>query len=143
MNFKFLGGLILLFIALLLQFFFARAGIFINFSFAAIISFAFVFEFWELAFLTLLTVFILNWQPAPSVEILVFALVPIAVHFLHPLFHWQIWLENCIAIVLGFLVLYLAAAPSGFLAHSPAFLLDLAGGLITGALTLFPLYRWQ
>lgn len=136
-----LGGLIILFLALVLQFSLATAGIRLGLSFAILISFAFLFEFWELAFFVLLTVFILNWQPAASPEILTFALFPLAVYFCRNILHWRIWLENLLALALGFLVLYFAAAPAGFFLYWQSFLLDVAAGALLSGIVFLILYR--
>jgi hypothetical protein len=138
----FLAGLVMLLISLALQTWFASAGIFLNFSFVALISLAFVFEFWELLLLVLLAVFIVNWQPSVSVEILVFALYPIAVYFFRKTLMIQHWVTAPAMIVIGFLVLYLSVAPGRFFADLPSFLLNVAVGLVFGAMIFFPVRRW-
>ncbi len=137
MTLKLLAGLVLLLIALALQFSLAAANVYFDFSFAALIAFALVFGFWELAFLVLVAVFIINWQPAVSAEILVFALFPFAVYFLRDAFRSQPWFENLVAIFLGFLTLAIAAAPAAFLASWRLFLPDLAAGLLFGTCVFF------
>jgi len=79
----FLAGFVMLAIAFALQAWFAAAGIFLNLSFVTLISLAFIFEFWELLALVLFATFIMNWQPAASVEILVFAWFFYFVIFVH------------------------------------------------------------
>ena len=140
--FKLSAGFAILFIAFALQFWFASAGWYCSLSFAALISFAFVFGFWELLTLVLIAVFIINWQPAASAEILIFVLFPLAVHLFRNVLPWQVWLENLLAITLGLLVLYFALAPVQFFSHWQPFLLDLVASLIFGSIILFPLYRW-
>jgi hypothetical protein len=142
MAITFLSGLIILAIALALQFFSGSAGMFLNFSFAALIAFAFLFEFWELVCFVLIAVFVLDWQPAASVEILVFALYPIAVYFFRKTIPWQHWIAAPAAIILGFAVLAFAAAPALFFAHLSAFFTDTIAGLAFGALIFYPLRRW-
>ena len=145
MKLKFFAGLVILFIALALQFWFSSVGISLNLSFAALICFAFIFGFWELLTLILIAVFIINWQPAVSLEILIFALFPVAAHFSPGLFRWrwQPWTEPPIAIFFGFLILYFAAAATKVLSYWQPFLLDVAAGLMFAALIFFPLYRWE
>ncbi len=143
MTFKLSAGLAILFIALALQFWLASVGISIDLTFATLISFAFLFDFWELIILVLLGVFIVNWQPTASLEILIFAIFPVAAHFSSGVLHWQPWIENLIAIMLGFLVLYGAVAGTAFLYHPQAFLTDLVAGLIFSTLIFFPMYRWE
>ena len=139
MTIKLSGGLIILFIALALQFWFASMGVYINLSFAALISFAFLFGFWELLALILIAVFIVNWQPAASLEILIFAMFPIAAHFSRDMLHWQPWMENLLAIPIGFLVLHLAVVSGNI--PSVAFLINLGAGLALGAGIFFVLNR--
>lgn len=143
MKLKLSAGLVILLIALALQFWFASAGIYLDLAFAALISFAFIFDFWELLILIFLAVFILNWQPAISFAILVFGLFPIVAHFSRGVLHWQPWIENLIAIVIGFFVFYLFLSGTRFLYHPQGFFTDLLGGLIFGALIFFPMYRWE
>jgi hypothetical protein len=141
MTLKFSAGLVILFFALALQFWFASAGVSLDLSFAALISFAFVFGIWELLVLVLLAVFIVNWQPAVSLEILIFSFYPVAVYFSRNLSQWQPWVKNLMAIALGFFVLYLAAGSVTF--HWREFFMDLTAGLALGLLIFFPLYRWE
>ncbi len=138
----FIAGLVILVIALALQFWFAASGIFLDLSFATLISFAFIFEFWELLFLTLFVVFAVNWQPAVSVDLIVFASFPIAVYLIRKLLKWESWFAAPMAIIIGFCVLSFVAAPGMFFAQLPHFLLDLAAGLGFGALVFYPLRHW-
>lgn len=140
MTLKLLAGLVILFIALTLQFWFASAGWYFDLSFAALISFAFIFDFWELLVLVFLAVFIVNWQPRVSLEILIFGLYPIVAHFSRGVIHWQVWIENLVAIFLGFLLLYVIVGHGSFNLH--LFLMDVAAGMVFGALIFLPLYRW-
>lgn len=140
MRLKLFAGLIILFIALLLQFWLASAGWYIDLSYAALISFAYVFGFWELLLLIALAVFVVNWQPAASMEIILFAAYPIAVHLSRNMLHWQVWLENILAIFIGFFLLYLSVSLIGF--DRQAFFIDVIAGIIFGTLVVWPLYRW-
>ena len=139
---KLSAGFVVLLIAAVLQFFFASAEILLNFSFAALITFAFVFGFWELLVLVIFTVFIANWQPGPSVEIFILAAFPLAVYFCRNLLRWKTWLENFLAIALGYLLLYCGAAPARILHEWPSLLANIAAGILFSALIFFPLYRW-
>jgi hypothetical protein len=140
MTLKLLAGLLILFIALTLQFWFASVGWSFDLSFAALISFAFIFDFWELLVLIFLAVFIVNWQPRVSLEILIFGLYPIVLYFSKGILHWQVWLENAVTTFLGFLILYLIAGHGSVNLH--LFLPDVVAGMIFGALIFVPLYRW-
>lgn len=139
---KFIAGLFILFIAFLLQFLFASAGVFVNLSFAALISLGFLFGFWEAALFVVIAVFITNWQPTVSPEILVYALFPIAAYLSRDLFHLRGWLQNGAAIAVGFVVLALAASgPAALTAHWQPILMDIAVGELFGAIVFLPLYR--
>lgn len=138
---KFFAGLVILFIALALQFWFAAAGIYLTLSFATLISFAFIFEFWELLIFVLVGTFIINWQPTASLEIVVIALFPILMNLSRNAFRWRFWVGAPIAIVFGFLLLYTLAGQVPLFSYWQQFLRDLAAGLAFGALTFFPLYR--
>lgn len=140
MTLKFVAGLTILFIAFMLQFWLASVGWYTDLSYAALISFAFVFGFWELLALVLIAVFIINWQPAPSVEIFVFALFPLVVYFSRNILRSQPWFQDFLAIVIGFSVLYLSVARAAF--YWNAFLADLVGGILFASIFFFPLYRW-
>ena len=137
MTFRVLAGLVLLLIAFALQFSLATANVYLDLSFAALITFAFVFGFWELVFFVLAAVFVINWQPAVSVEILAFALFPFVVYFLRDKFPSQPWFENFVAILLGFVVLSLVAAPAAFLSSLRIFFVDLMGGWLFGTGVFF------
>ena len=140
MNMKFVAGLIILFIGLVLQFWFASSGWQFDLSFAALISLAFVFDIWQLLTLVLLAVFVVNWQPAASVEIVFFALYPVAVHFTRHAVNWHVWLQDIAAVALGALLMHLIVG-HGVL-HLRGFIPDLTAMALFGALSLAPLYRW-
>lgn len=136
---KFFSGLAILVLALFLQFLLASAGVHFTLALAMLIVFAFVFDFWELLLFDLLAVFLLNWEPAPSITLIVFALIPIAALIFHKLIRTEIWIGSLIAIVVGFLIFYFASAPSLFLENILGFVMDLIIGLIAGELVLFAL----
>jgi len=137
MKLKFTAGVIILLIAFILQFSLATAGRYFDLSFAALITLAFVLELWELIVLILVTVLVLNWQPAVSVELGILALFPIAVYFLRRFSELQLWIKNLTAILLGFILLYAAVAPR--MLYSGAFLADLVIAMLFGTVALFSL----
>lgn len=143
MTLKLTAGLVILFVAFALQGWLAANGLRVDLVFPALIAFAFLFPFWEMLFLTLLGVFLLNWQPAASLEILIFAVFPVAVYFSKNVLHWQPWIENLLAIALGNVLLYATLLGRTAFARSASFLIDLAGGLIFGALIFISLRRWD
>lgn len=141
MNFRFFTGIALVLVAFLLQFSLAAAGVFMNLFLGALIAFAFVFTFWELVALVLLAMLIVNWQPAVSPELVVFALCPFVVFFGRNHVHLQVLLKCILATCLGFLVLYAVLAGRTFISHPENFLIDLLGGLIFGSISLLLLQR--
>ncbi len=143
MTLKLTAGLLILFVAFALQGWLASEGWRLDLVFPALITFAFLFSFWEMLLLTLLGVFILNWQPAASVEILIFAIVPVAVYFSKHILPWQPWAENLFMIALGTLLLYAIVAGSAFMHYLGALTDDLAAGLIFGTLIFASLWRWE
>ncbi len=136
---KFLAGLSILLLALFFQLYLAGFGIHFNIALAALIAFAFIFDFQELVILDLITVFIVNWQPALGLAIAAFAVIPLVTHFSRRIFTWQPWMGVLGAVWLGFLVFYLIAAPKLFLHTIPHFLLDAVIGSVIAELALVAL----
>jgi len=130
-------AVLILLLACALQFWFVSAGVFINFILAALIVFAFFFDLWELLVFILFAVFVINWSPTVSMDIFLFAIIPIAAYAFHKVFAWSVWAAVPVAIAGGFILLYLAIAPAAFLASWSLFLLDLFGALIFGGFVFF------
>lgn len=123
------------------QFWLAGGNIFSNLIFATLIVFAFFFDFWEMIFFILFGVLVINWQPAPSVEIFLFALIPLVVFALHNVIRSQKWITAPIAIICGLLIFYVVVAPHFLISNPAAFLEDLFGGLLGGGLVFLALLR--
>ncbi|MGD1003340.1 MAG: hypothetical protein ABR884_02075 [Minisyncoccia bacterium] len=136
-------AILVLLLACALQFWFASAGVFINFILAALIVFAFFFDIWELLVFILFAIFVINWSPIMSVDIFLFAIIPIAAYAFHKVFAWTGWAAVPVAIVCGFILLYLAIAPATFLANWNVFFIDLFGALIFGILVFLTLDRLE
>ena len=134
-------AILILLLACALQFWFASANIFVNFILATLIVFAFFFDIWELVVYVLFAVLVVNWQPGASVDIFVFAVIPIAAYVFQKVFSWTAWAAAPIAIACGFLVLYLAIAPAAFLTNWEQFMADVFGGLVFGGLVFLTLER--
>ena len=130
-------AILILLLACALQFWFASAGIFINFILATLIVFAFYFDILELLVFVLFGIFVVNWQPAASTDIFIFGIIPIAAYAFHRVIAWSVWAAAPAAIVCGFFLLYLALAPAAFLTNVEPFLIDIVGGLIFGGLIFF------
>jgi hypothetical protein len=125
-------AILILLLACALQFWFASAGTFINFILATLIVFAFYFDIWELLVFVLFGVLVINWQPVVSTDIFIFGIIPIAAYAFHKVFSWSVWAAAPVAIVCGFIVLYLATAPAAFFDNWELLLFDLLGGLVFG-----------
>ncbi len=133
---KFFSAIAVLLLALFVEIFLASAGIHVTLALAALIAFAFIFDFWELLVLDLAAVFILNWEPTSSTALIAFALIPLAAFSFRKLTHWHGWTGNLIAISIGFLIFYIAAGPLFFTKNLLQFFLDLAVGLVVGQAVL-------
>jgi len=134
---KFFSGLLIFTIACLLQFSFTSAGVTVNFVFAALIAFSFIFsasrgEFWELFFFVLAGVFLMNWLPAPSFALAAFAAIPLLTYLLGAVFPWEAWIGIIISLFSGFIIFYLITAPRFIIIATPLFSLDLFLGLAFG-----------
>jgi hypothetical protein len=138
---RLITAFLILVLAAAIQFWLSGAGIFLNLIFAALIVFAFFFDFWEMALFVLLGVLVVNWQPAPSTEIFLFALIPLIVFALHGVFRSERWATVPIAIVCGLLIFYAVTAPHFLLSNPVAFLEDLFGSLIAGELVFWMMGR--
>lgn len=141
MRIRFILSLLILIFACALQSWFASMDVFMNFILASLIVFAFFFDVWELLVFILFSIFVINWQPAISAEIILFGLVPLAAYAFHQLFAFVLWVAVPIAIIVGFLIFYIAIAPTMFFINWMPFLTDLVGGLVFGELVLLALEK--
>lgn len=138
---RFAVAFLFLALAFVLQFWLASAGIFINFIFAALIAFAMLFDIWDVVVFVLLAMLVINWQPAWSPELVLFAILPLAAWALHRYSAWEGWALNLATIAAGLLVLYLALAPGQFLVNGKLFLADLVVSCLFGAVIFAALNR--
>jgi hypothetical protein len=141
MRVRFICAVILLLLACWLQFWFAGLGVSINVIFATLIVCAFFFDIWELVALILVGMLIINWQPALSLELILFALIPLAAFALHHFFDSQPWIAAPVGIICGLLILYVAIAPEIFLPHFIVFCEDVFGSLVWGVVVYSALAR--
>ncbi len=133
---KFFSALAILLLALFAEIVLASVGWHFTLALAVLIAFAFVLDFWELLILDLVAVFILNWQPAASAALIAFALVPLLAFAFYKLTHWHGWTGVLVAIIIGYLIFYIAAAPEQFAGNLLSFTLDLIVGLLAGEAVL-------
>jgi hypothetical protein len=141
MRIRFILAILILLLACGLQFWFASAEVFINFILAALIVFAFYCDIWELIVFVLFAILIVNWQPAVSVDIIIFGIIPIAAFTFHKIFAWTLGAGIPVAIIGGFLILYLLIAPAALIPGWEQFFIDLLGGLLFGGAVFFAFDR--
>jgi hypothetical protein len=152
MNIRFFAGALIFAIACLLQFSFTSAAITVDFVFATLIAFSFIFPshgathavgresvfgggFLELLFFVLAGVFLMNWIPAPSIALAAFAAIPILTYLFCAVFPWEVWIGIVIFLFSGFILLYLITAPRFITTATFSFLLDLFMGSAFGLMT--------
>jgi len=108
---KFLTSLFIVILAFLLQ---VKLGVLLDLQpslvLASLITISFFVGFLELAFLVLLSILILNWQPAISLEISIYLILPLALFFFRKvIFPLESWVSNFLYILVGLLIFYLAS----------------------------------
>jgi hypothetical protein len=141
MRIKFIIAFLILIFACVLQSWLASMNIFIDVILASLIAFAFFFDIWELLVFILFSIFVINWQPAFSVEILLFGVIPLITFVARKFFALIPWIAIPVAIFCGFLVMYIVVAPSLFFANWQQFVIDVLGALVFGQLVYLALNR--
>jgi hypothetical protein len=124
-----------------LQFSFT-VGIVVNFVFATLIAFAFIFsaetrpvfsgEFLQFFFFILAGIFVINWQPILDISLIVFGIIPLFIYFFRIFFRLESWIGVVMSLFFGFIVLYLLTAPRFIIFSMPLFFLDLFMGSAFG-----------
>lgn len=107
---RFLAGLLVVIAAFLLA---LRLGVFLrwtpDFVLVALIMLAFFLGFFELLFLVAMSVGLLMWEPAISVELIMFVAIPITIIlFRKVIFPLEGWLSGIFSVIVGLLVFYAA-----------------------------------
>jgi hypothetical protein len=134
---KFILGLLVLAIAFLLQLWFPVSGIRGDFVLAALIAFAFIYNFWEVVFFSLFAAFVVNWQPVLSVGLLIFALIPLVVFVLHRLLRWEPWMGIAVSTASGIFLFYAVTAPMMIVPNLGALVEDVIACVIFGEVLLW------
>jgi hypothetical protein len=134
MSLRFLAGTILLILACIAQIWLGWVGMPVNLALAALISFAFLFGFWELFAFVLAAIFLLNWQPGPSLESLMLVLLPLGAFCIHKLSYWQAWVGMLISVTVALILFYLIIAPALILSRFAMFFTDLISCIIFSAI---------
>jgi hypothetical protein len=132
MRTRFILAFLILIFACALQSWFASFNIFIDLILATLIAFAFFFDITELLVFILFGILVINWQPAISIEVILFGIIPLLTFGFYKMFALILWAAVPIAIVVGFLIFYITVAPGMFFANGYQFLMDVFGALIFG-----------
>lgn len=142
MSRRLLLAILFMVVAFGLQFLLVSSGYFINVILATLIALAFFFDLVELAFFILLAIFVTNWQPAVSPEIVLFAALPLATYGIHTVSRWHGWVLNLTSIFFATIIVYLVVAPGFFIHDFGAFAIDLVGSMVFGQLVFSLLYYY-
>jgi hypothetical protein len=142
MNRSFFLSILFLLLAFGIQFLFAGSGIFVNVILATLITLASFFDLFELIVFILLAVFVINWQPAISWEVVLFAVLPIIAYGIRNISSWSAWALNLIFIFLGIIILYAVIAPARIVSNPSGLVIDLFGSMLLGQLIFFTLSHY-
>ena len=127
---KFFTGILVLILAFFLQFWLGVWGIYANFVFATLIVFVFLFDIGEFIFFVLLGVFLINWQPMASIDIIAFAIIPLIAFAARFWFHWDQWVGSVASVVIALLLLYFVISPKMIIQPFGSFIVDLLLSII-------------
>jgi hypothetical protein len=133
---KYLSAILVFILAVMLQLWLAPGGIHGDFVLTALIVFAFLFEFWELAAFIIFGIFLLNLWPSFNLAMLMFVLVPLVVYVLCRRFSLDLWLGVAASIAGGIIVFYAVTAPLAAFSAAGPLILDLIACIIFGELVL-------
>ena len=133
---KYLSAGLVLILAVMLQLWFAPAGIRGDFAIATLIVFSFLFEFWELVIFILRGVLFLNSSPYPDIAMVMLALIPLIIYFLRRRFPLDPWVGAGAGIVLGTIVFYAVTAPSAAFHAVGPLSIDILACVLFGELML-------
>lgn len=134
---KHLSAILVFALAIMLQLWFSPGGMRGDFVLAALIVFAFLFEFWELIFFILLGIFFLNPSLGPNIGMFMLAIVPLAAYFVRRRFSLDPWLGAAAGVAIGAIVFYAVVAPMAAF-HAVGFLLlDILACVLFGELMLY------
>lgn len=107
MNTRVIAAFFLVVIGIIFQLFAGDArGVWFNFALAALISLSFFLDFFEILFLTLLTLLALNWQPGISFEFIIFGALPIGSFLLRKFLPFEPWAGSMLLSCAGIIFFY-------------------------------------
>lgn len=111
-----------------------------NLILAFLIAASFFYNLGEILALALFSIFMLNWQPSLSFEILIILVFPVLAFYLRRVFPWQNWLNNLVLIFIGLVIFYLAVNPFVFSFDNLKFQGEIIASLISGSIN-FAVFR--
>jgi hypothetical protein len=133
---KHLLAILVFILALMLQLWFAPAGMRGDFVLATLVVFAFLFAFWELVIFILLGIFLLNSSPYFNLAMLMLAVIPLLIYVIRRRFPLDRWFGTAFGIVVSIPIFYAVTAPVAAF-HMIGFLsLDILACVIFGELLL-------
>ncbi len=138
---RFILASLFLALAIVLQFWFASFGVYINVILASLMTFAFLFDIWDLVIFILAAIFIINWQPTFSLEIALFIALPLLAYSINRYSSTEPWVASLTSILVGLVILYLAVAPGLFFSEWKVFVTDLLACLIFSSVAFGALNR--
>ncbi len=133
---KHISAIIIFLLAVMLQLWFAPAGMRGDFVLTALIVFAFLFEFWELSVFVLLGFLVLNLSFYSVVAMIFFVGLPFVVYFLRKRFPMNPWLGSAVGIAGSIVVFYIATAPFSAFQNAGLVLIDVLACIVFGELVL-------
>jgi len=134
---KHLLAVLVFILALMLQLWFAPAGIRGDFVLTTLIVFAFIFSFWELVIFILLDIFLLNSSPYFSLTILALTAIPLLIYVIRRRFPLDRWFGVAFGVAVGIPIFYVATAPAAAFHMIGFLLLDILSCVIFGELVLY------
>ena|SRR3989344_2883181 len=112
-----------------------------DFALGAVITFSLFFGFIEIAFIGLVGVFILNWQPQFSPEALMFIALPLLIVAVKKYFPWRIELNHILLVFAGLVIFYGVSNYGSFSADIPLFL-KIAGSTLLFSALVFQIFNY-
>ncbi len=137
---RFIVILLTLMLVLALQGVLGRMGVHADLILAALVVAAFFLNGYELFTSALFSVWLLNWQPAPSVEVALILIFPHVAGALQRFFPYQPWLAAAIMVVVGQALLPLASGSAAFVLNGSVFIPAVLASTAFGVILFLALY---
>lgn len=134
---KHFSAILVFILAIMLQAWFAPAGVRGDFVLATLVVIALLFTFWELAIFVLFGVFLLHASPYPDLAMLLLAGIPFAAYFIRRHFYLDPWFGAAVLIAASILLFYAVTAPLAALHAIPLLALDIVACVLFGELILY------